>query len=221
MRARIGWIGINCGRGPPTGKRRVGDRRAGDRGARSERQARSHPVIPDSVRLTVDGEAWDQIDDLFAAGPRRPRSTGGRRLAHRATGCAVQGVLTRPRGGNHPLWRRVEGSPTSFGVRDPGELRIRGRACGKSRDRRHQQSAGPSKRDQGDQPHPDSGAETILRQSRRRKGASPPLSAIRIGWSLWMTLRRWPGVRLAWTSAASRRSPPFTLTCPTSSCRVR
>ena len=75
-RARIGWVGINAAR--VVQQTNVVSEIAG-RGTGEPDQAVSlvhKPVISGSVRLTVDGVAWEQIDDLFAAGPEVPQTEG-------------------------------------------------------------------------------------------------------------------------------------------------
>lgn len=75
LRGRISWVGINAARvtqrvhvfaenlGPGTGE------------PDQSKNIINTPVIPGSIELTVDGVAWEEVDDLLAAPPEVPVST--------------------------------------------------------------------------------------------------------------------------------------------------
>jgi hypothetical protein len=71
-RARLQWAGINAV--PVVQQTRVVAEAlpAGTGQPDQTTRLARIPVLPDSVRLTVDGEPWTLVDDLFAAGPEVP-----------------------------------------------------------------------------------------------------------------------------------------------------
>ena len=72
QRARIGWAGINAARVLQRAHV-IGEIAGRGTGEPDQTVNLAHtPVIPDSVRLTVDEEPWELIDDLMAAGPEVP-----------------------------------------------------------------------------------------------------------------------------------------------------
>lgn len=72
LSARFHWLGINAAR--VSQRARVAAETLGQ--ATGEPDAsfnlRHTPVIEDSVRITVDGQPWQRIDDLYQAGPEVP-----------------------------------------------------------------------------------------------------------------------------------------------------
>ncbi|ARA94267.1 putative baseplate assembly protein [Rhodothermaceae bacterium RA] len=73
LSARLSYVGINAAR--VVQEARVTNEIAGEGTGEPDQVVAlvNTPVIPDSVRLTVNGEPWTRIDDLAAAGPEVPR----------------------------------------------------------------------------------------------------------------------------------------------------
>ncbi len=69
---KLSWIGINAAKVIQRA-RVAGEILPSGTGEPDQTAALANtPVIPDSVRLTVNGEVWEQIDDLIAADPEVP-----------------------------------------------------------------------------------------------------------------------------------------------------
>lgn len=72
IRARLLWVGINAV--AITQRARIADELlpAGTGAPDQSATLSRAPIVPDSVRLTVNGEEWKEIDDLLRAGPEAP-----------------------------------------------------------------------------------------------------------------------------------------------------
>lgn len=76
--AKIGWVGLNAVRIWQT--ERVDLRLGQGNGEPEQSFPVPHPdIVAGSIRLTVDGIAWSETDDLLAAGPELPSRNAGRR----------------------------------------------------------------------------------------------------------------------------------------------
>ena len=75
LRGRISWVGINAAR--VTQRLRVFAENLGSGTGEADQSKTliNTPVIPDSIELTVDGELWEEVEDLLAAPPEVPIST--------------------------------------------------------------------------------------------------------------------------------------------------
>jgi hypothetical protein len=77
LRARLSWVGINASRISQRGH--IFSETAGVGTGEPDQVVTlvNRPVIPKSVKLTMNGETWHEIDDLMAADPEVPvRSPG-------------------------------------------------------------------------------------------------------------------------------------------------
>lgn len=85
LSAKITWIGINAT--PVTQRTHVSSEDLG-RGTGEPDQfvtLINKPVIHRSIKLTVDEELWEEVDDLFAAGPEIPVRERGKTLGLKVT----------------------------------------------------------------------------------------------------------------------------------------
>jgi hypothetical protein len=72
LRARFSWLGINAARIEQ--RIEVAGERLGESSGEPDQSFKlaSTPVISESVEITVNGEAWQQVEDLMAAPPEVP-----------------------------------------------------------------------------------------------------------------------------------------------------
>ena len=126
LTARLSWLGINAARVVQRAHVEGEILAAGTGEPDQSATLANTPVLADTVRLTVNGEPWTRIDDLFAAPPEVPSGPPGVASVPLATGDeACRQVPTLAPQSTHGTAEPEASDPKVFTVdRESGEIRF-------------------------------------------------------------------------------------------------